>query len=132
MMIRTYVCTYVRKRGSLFLSGHTSLVIKDDEIWNKFKQRLRVEGKTDHSEVIFGLIDKDNVEHDDGNPGFKLDQWIKDHNFLAVPALFSDEKKIRKFMLKSKDDKNWDRLGAQINVWASIYNEIQEQQANQD
>ena len=80
------------------MPSHTSLVIKNEEVFKKLKEIAFREGK-DISELTFEMYEKYIKEHGEGNPQTTLDNPI-----ICTPALFRDSKIIHDYMMKCKDD----------------------------
>lgn len=55
-------------------------------MWKEFTKIAAREGKP-LSEIIKGLTTKYVQDHKEGNSTFKLEKWVKDPQFLAMPSL---------------------------------------------
>lgn len=59
----------------------------EKEKWEKFKAHCAKEG-INLGEKLNDFIDKELLEHGDGNPAYTIDQFIENPQMQAVPAFF--------------------------------------------
>ncbi|MCV0398510.1 MAG: hypothetical protein K5785_00790 [Nitrosarchaeum sp.] len=64
------------------------------------------------------------IEHGDGNPGFDLEQWIRNENFQATPALFRNKEDVQNFINGIKNTSQFQEVGKQLQMWVDIFNEV--------
>jgi len=107
------------------MNSHTSIVIKDEKIFEEIKKIARREGR-DVSELTFDLYEKHVKVHGEGNPVYTLDKF-QDPNFKAFPAIMEniDVKWIPH--LQNRTDKELDEIIEQaekIFHYASAYRSI--------
>ena len=81
------------------MPNHTSLVIKDEEVFKKVREIAFREGK-DVSELTFEMYEKYIKEHGDGNPIYSLEKWTENPEFMATPAFFSKADRIKAYFSK--------------------------------
>ena len=70
------------------MNYHTSIVIKDEKIFNEIKRLAGLERK-DVSELTFELYEKHIKIHGSGNPAYTLDQF-QNEGMKALPAFMED------------------------------------------
>jgi len=92
--------------------------------YNKFKSIISGAGG-DVGEEINKLIENYNKEHGDGNPHFKIDDFL-DSNFLATPAFMRDETAVRLYLEKIHGTSEWGKIESQLQgVWITIFNQVE-------
>ena len=89
------------------MSSHTSIVIKDEKIFEEIKRLAGLEGK-DVSELTFELYKTHVKVHGSGNPNYTLDPF-QDEGMKALPAFMVD---INKWILhfQKSNDKDLDEI----------------------
>lgn len=107
--------------------GAKTFTAKDD-LYAEFKSLCAKEG-CGVGDKLNEFMAKFIQEHGDGNPTFTMDQFINAPDFLATPALFRTPEDIAKYISKIKGTKQYEKVGAKLNVWAKIYNMEQENES---
>ena len=103
------------------MSSHTSIVIKDEKIFNEIKRLAKLDNK-DLSQLTFELYEKQIKEHGSGNPAYTLDQF-RDKSMKALPAFMEN---VNRWIihLQQSNDKDLDEIIEQsekILHYASAY-----------
>jgi hypothetical protein len=72
--------------------------------YNKFKVNCKKEG-INVGDKINQMIAKDNLDHGDGNPAYKIDQWFGKNEMLAIPAVKRSAEDWWEWFVSCKDPK---------------------------
>jgi len=92
--------------------------------YNKFKSIISGAGG-DVGEEINKLIENYNKEHGDGNPHYKIDDFM-DKDFIATPAMMRSEADIYNYLLKIKGTPEFAKIGEHLQTaWVNSFNKLE-------
>ena len=70
--------------------------------------------------------EKENKEHGDGNPSFKITDF-QDPDFIAIPAMMRSESDIYNYLLKIKGTPEFAKIGEHLQLaWVNSFNKVED------
>ena len=89
-----------------------------DEIHKKYVSILKRNGRKLSDDLTY--FEQDTIRnHETGNDQFKIDQWIDEKDMQAVPAFFTDNKKIRGYYV-GQSDEELNKIEVKLQEYAAV------------